>query len=269
MIDEKLVKKLYVEEKHNLTKVSEITGFNRWHIYSFLKKNNLIRGWKESQKYRKLKSDGFEKDIEKLYLIDKKSVKSISYILNIPETTIARFINKNGWMRNLKESLKYRPPVSKKTRILLSKKLKGGNVTSFKVGHKTWCKGLTKDTSDLVRIIGEKVSLFRIKNGLGSKEKNPNWKGGITPFKVSFTNRREYKQLVRSVFERDGFKCKICGGRGTRLEAHHIKPFAKYPDGREDKDNLITLCKECHTKTFQKEEKFIKFFNELQWQTQQ
>ena len=263
-----LIKKLYLEDKMNLTEVSNSTGYNRFHIYSFLKTEGLIRDWKESQKYRKLRTNGKEKEIEKLYLIDKKSMKAISDYFDMPLTTICRFIKKMGWSRDWKLSLKLRPSPSEKTRKLWSIQRKGGNEGSFLKGQISWCKGLTKETSDLVKRIGEKTSATKLKNGDAKKEKNPNWKGGITPFKVLFTHRKEYKRLIRSVFERDGFKCKICGGREPRLEAHHIKPFATYPEGRELKDNLITLCRICHYKTFQKEEQFVSQFQNLLWQHQ-
>lgn len=56
----------------------------------------------------------------------------------------------------------------------------------------------------------------------------------------------EYSSWRTAVFERDDYTCVKCGHRGGELNAHHIKPFAKYPDHRLDVDNGITLCKECH-----------------------
>ena len=65
----------------------------------------------------------------------------------------------------------------------------------------------------------------------------------------------QYAAWRSAVFERDGYRCAICGEVGGRLNAHHIKPFAKYPDLRLDIDNGITLCEECHKEVHRKKGK--------------
>ena len=59
-------------------------------------------------------------------------------------------------------------------------------------------------------------------------------------------NTREYYSWRNSVYERDDYTCKICGKRGGELNAHHIKPFAKYKSLRNKLSNGVTLCKQCH-----------------------
>ena len=85
--------------------------------------------------------------------------------------------------------------------------------------------------------------------GLNSGNKHPNWKGGITPFRIKFWRSEEYKKWRSNVFQRDNWTCQTCGKRGCRLEAHHIKSFANYPELRLDISNGITLCFECHNLT--------------------
>lgn len=63
-----------------------------------------------------------------------------------------------------------------------------------------------------------------------------------------YRKSKEYQEWRTRVFERDKYTCAICGKVGGSLEAHHIKPFAKYEDVRFDVDNGVTLCKECHKK---------------------
>lgn len=52
-----------------------------------------------------------------------------------------------------------------------------------------------------------------------------------------------YKALLRTVYERDGWRCRICKRRDG-LSAHHIKFRSQGGDDAES--NLITLCTACH-----------------------
>jgi len=77
-------------------------------------------------------------------------------------------------------------------------------------------------------------------------EKSHNWKGGLTPINKRIRHSLEYKFWRRAVFERDDYTCKVCGKRGCRLNAHHVKSFAKFPELRFEIDNGITRCVDCH-----------------------
>ena len=73
-----------------------------------------------------------------------------------------------------------------------------------------------------------------------------------------------WSQQRRKVLERDGYRCRTCGGgasnlsieeKGILLHIHHIRPFRDYgyiPGVNENYrqaneiDNLITLCPSCH-----------------------
>ena len=65
-------------------------------------------------------------------------------------------------------------------------------------------------------------------------------------------NTSEYTQWRNNVFERDKYTCKDCGQHGGELNAHHLKPYAKYPKLRLILKNGITLCVECHRKRHKK-----------------
>lgn len=62
----------------------------------------------------------------------------------------------------------------------------------------------------------------------------------------------DYKKWRMAVLERDGFRCVCCGQIGGTLHAHHIKPYANYPELRCEINNGITLCEECHKEAHRK-----------------
>lgn len=63
-------------------------------------------------------------------------------------------------------------------------------------------------------------------------------------------NSWEYKAWRDAVFKRDDYRCVCCGRHHRRLEAHHLKNFSSYPEGRFDVDNGATLCVECHSPAY-------------------
>ena len=55
------------------------------------------------------------------------------------------------------------------------------------------------------------------------------------------------KDIRTLTLTRDGFVCQKCSTKGSDdnpLTIHHIKP--KHLDGKNDLDNLVTLCQKCH-----------------------
>ena len=55
------------------------------------------------------------------------------------------------------------------------------------------------------------------------------------------------KSLIKKVFERDSFTCqkfKIQDKTARTLEAHHLTPIIF--GGKDEINNLITLCSDCH-----------------------
>ena len=75
---------------------------------------------------------------------------------------------------------------------------------------------------------------------------HPNWKGGVTKENQIGRNNAQYSNWRKSVFSRDKYMCQKCGAVGCRLNAHHIKPWAKYQDMRYSVNNGVTLCERCH-----------------------
>ena len=57
----------------------------------------------------------------------------------------------------------------------------------------------------------------------------------------------EWPRIARAMKKRDGGCCQKCGkgGRGIELNVHHIVSLSD--GGTDDPDNLITLCRDCHS----------------------
>ena len=94
----------------------------------------------------------------------------------------------------------------------------GNYGNGFKKGQPSWNKG-KKGEYKLPKI----SKLLKGKQG----ELARNWKGGITPLELQIRHSFQYRQWRSDVFQRDNFTCQECGQRGGKIEAHHLKEFAK------------------------------------------
>ena len=92
-----------------------------------------------------------------------------------------------------------------------------------------------------------------------------NWKGGAKTEILKIRTSFEYKSFKMDVFSRDWFTCQYpsCGYKGKDIECHHIKRVKEYPELIIDKNNGITLCKECHKNIRNNEKKYEKLFEEI------
>lgn len=100
------------------------------------------------------------------------------------------------------------------------------------------------------------------------RDKNPAWKGGITPLIIIVRNSTRYDLWRQDCFIRDNFTCRRCEKQGGNLQVHHKKPFAiLVQEARNympllsvydacmayqplwDLKNGITFCGKCHKKT--------------------
>lgn len=145
----------------------------------------------------------------------------------------------------------------------------GSPKTVFKKGHlqfntgRTWFKkGMTSPRKDIHLSIETKNKISSSKKGqipwnkglkeYLSKDKNPQWKGGLTPINELLRKSDEYKKWRKLVYERDYFTCQHCKIKQKYLIAHHIKSWENYPKLRYKIANGITLCRSCHKKIHKK-----------------
>lgn len=158
---------------------------------------------------------------------------------------------------------------------------------SFQKGSTPWNKGLTKEKDNRLDYKRSSKSRFKkghipfnknsnsgsFKKGLIpwnkgkpylSKNKHWNWKGGKTKLIEQIRKSPKYKEWRLAIFIRDDFTCQNCGKVGSgNLEAHHSKAISRilrevhikfFDEAMNcvelwDKNNGVTLCKECHEKT--------------------
>jgi hypothetical protein len=94
------------------------------------------------------------------------------------------------------------------------------------------------------------------------REKNHNWKGGLTPIISMVRHCRKMIEWRKTIFARDKYTCQECGKIGGNIHAHHIVGFSlifKESNVKTyneiinykifwDLNNGKTLCESCHKK---------------------
>jgi len=106
---------------------------------------------------------------------------------------------------------------------------------------------LGKKDSDITKQKKREASL---KNGnkppIMIGEKNPSWKGGITPYYRKIRESSKCTNFRKQCVERDNFTCQITGQKGGKLVVHHINNFADFPELRFITSNGITISEQVH-----------------------
>jgi len=75
--------------------------------------------------------------------------------------------------------------------------------------------------------------------------------------------KKRNQTLRKKAFERDNFTCQKCGledKKGVKLEAHHKIPL--YLEGKDDSNNIIALCFDCHHFAPNNKEEFEEYMQE-------
>lgn len=66
--------------------------------------------------------------------------------------------------------------------------------------------------------------------------------------------------MRNQVLLRDRYQCQMCNATGVKLECHHVVRWAVSSNVRQNKRNLISLCKSCHQSIRNKEERYASIF---------
>jgi 5-methylcytosine-specific restriction endonuclease McrA len=83
------------------------------------------------------------------------------------------------------------------------------------------------------------------------------WRGGTYTWRGPHWRKQSLAARTR-----DAFTCQRCGAVGVYVAAHHIIPYRISHDS--SLDNLITLCRVCHTKTEVEADRLRTAFTRLQ-----
>jgi len=170
------------------------------------------------------------------------------------------------WIKNKTHSKEAKSKIS-----ALHKGKRRSPRTEFKKGNIPWNKNLTKKTDK--RLNYDRPTTFKKgrkqskkwyelmkgrtpwnKNLTGwlPKERHGNWHNGKSFELYGLEFNDKFKEQIR---KRDGYKCQECcefqgklcdsKGRKYKLIVHHIDFNKK----NNDSNNLISVCRQCHTKT--------------------
>jgi len=205
---------LYCTGRESLHDIGKRFGISPHTVKNHLSHANIsIRGRVESIRLKSVPLD-IDK-IKKLYCEDKISPPKIADMFGVDSNTIRKRLNNIGIKTRQFKGIHCSPD------------------TEFKKGNHYSPKTEWKQNDP--RITGEN---------------HHQWKGGISSLYEGIRHGQEYRLWAESVYKRDKFTCLRCDIHCQRknIIAHHVKPFADYPDLRFNVDNGITLCRACHIK---------------------
>jgi len=145
---------------------------------------------------------------------------------------------------------------SEETKRKISKALTGKKRPPL---TKSWKEKISKGGKGKKRSLETRKRISLAKQGLN----NHFWCGGITPLRILIKQTYKYRQWRSDVFTRDNFTCQICGNRGYKINADHIKSFSLIMSENKiltikdamnceelwNINNGRTLCEDCHRKT--------------------
>lgn len=181
-------------------------------------------------------SKGINKEILiKKYVNENKSILTISYELKISQSLVFRYLKRFGIETKQRgkcykvwnEGKHYHTDKSKKC-------LDCGKVIRQENTRCQECFSKNYDRS--------KINYYWLPKG----ENHPSWKGGKSFEPYSSDWRRSFR---KDFVENRGNFCELCGKTKeqniTNMDVHHID----YNKKNCSKDNLVMLCKGCHSKT--------------------
>lgn len=183
------------------------------------------------------------------------SVKEMSKILGVARTTITSMMEKEGIpYRSCSEAQrliwKNRSDEERKRQVKNAHKRNRELAQQGELSFQRVWREKPEEMREQVRKNAIKMVKNRRYNWMKGRtgSKHPNWNPKRTKeYRIKFRKTEEHYAWVRAVYERDNFTCQICGyNKGAILNAHHIYSYADFEKFRNDLDNGVTLCEDCH-----------------------
>lgn len=117
--------------------------------------------------------------------------------------------------------------------------------------RKTWIEKISAGTKG--RKLSPEVSERRRGHG------NPNWRGGksFEPYPIGWT--RTFKEQIRF---RDRYTCQVCRVPEAECDCRLCVHHKDYDKSNIEPNNLVSLCRSCHTKTNYHREEWRRFFEQ-------
>lgn len=191
------------------------------------------------------------------YVVERLSTTEISYFFNCHRTVIINRLklyniiartNSEAHKENHKNHCKdCGKLLARNNKAYAAKRCKKCNI-KYRYQNN---KNLKYHCLDCNKIISKKQAI-RCKECANKGQNNPAYIHGLAyePYSIEFN-----KKLKLNIKLRDDNRCQICG-RNFNLCVHHID----YNKHNCSKNNLITLCKQCHTKTNFNRKYWINYF---------
>jgi hypothetical protein len=275
-------KKLSYEHRRNLSKAQK----KRWENPEQLKKLKILFSGKNNPMYGRKHSDETKKKISEILETKMKGSGNGMYGKQHSTEALKKMSEKRKeWYKNNPDALRgknhylYGKKRTLEWKKNMSEKMSGKNAPFYGKHHSRESKEkLSKNNGSHRMEVRDKISKAhkgisyeekygierakKIKEKLGLQRKgnkNSNWCGGISfePYGIVFT-----KELKEQIRQRDNYECQECHHSqeqaGYKLCIHHIN----YDKKNNRPENLIALCKSCHSQTNYSREDWIKYFRE-------
>lgn len=232
----------YIGQQNTISGIADKCDCSRRTVAKWLDRHDIdTRETGRQGQYPRLENKGW---LRSHYIDKEQSVIDIAEKCGSGKTTVVRWLDKHGI-----ETRSNTPDVPderlKNERWLREQYLRQEKST-MDIAKQCDCS-----SSTVVRWFQEHNIETRIDYPSG--ENHPGWKGGKQNYGRGWNRKKR-----QSVRERDGFKCRSgdcsvtqeqhLNKYGEKLHVHHLRKARDVndPERRNAKENLITLCRDCH-----------------------